>query len=88
MKNFTEWLNNRDPEMLNEIKKPFKNFNKEKIAPILMVSPNPQVAHSVWHSIMYGYLRYFNGRFGVVVVPRREEEKSVRNNPNELRLDE
>lgn len=53
-----------------------------------MVSPNPQVAHSVWHSIMDGYLRYFNGRFGVVVVPRREEKKSVRNNPNELRLDE
>ena len=33
MKNFTEWLNNRDPEMLNEIKKPFKNFNKEKNHP-------------------------------------------------------
>lgn len=33
MKNFTEWLSNRDPEMLNEVKKPFKNFNKEKNHP-------------------------------------------------------
>ena len=33
MQNFKEWLNNRDPEMLNEIKKPFKNFNKEKNHP-------------------------------------------------------
>ena len=33
MQNFKEWLSNRDPEMLNEIKKPFKNFNKEKNHP-------------------------------------------------------
>jgi len=33
MRNFTEWLGNRDPEMLNEGKKPFKNFDKKKNHP-------------------------------------------------------
>lgn len=33
MQNFTEWLQNRDPKMLNEGKKPFKNFNKKKNHP-------------------------------------------------------
>ena len=33
MRNFTEWLENRDPEMLSESKKPFKNFDKKKNHP-------------------------------------------------------
>lgn len=33
MRNFTEWLQNRDPEMLSESKKPFKNFDKKKNHP-------------------------------------------------------
>ena len=33
MQNFKEWLSNRDPEMLNESKKPFKKFDKKKNHP-------------------------------------------------------
>ena len=33
MKTFKEWLINYDSEILNEIKNPFKNFNKKKNHP-------------------------------------------------------
>lgn len=30
MESFNEWLNDRDPEMLNEAKKPFKGYDPKK----------------------------------------------------------